>query len=88
MLPRTAAAMRERAPEAIEELATALGTETDWIEGRIETLGGGPRTLSGLGADRDDIDAAVDGIMARAELNFTPDPPDAAEIRGLIESAW
>ena len=88
MLPRTVGAMRDRAQEAIADLATALGTEPDWIEGRIETLGGGPRTLSGLGADRDNLDPAVDAIMARAELNFTPDPPDEDEVRALINSAW
>ena len=88
MLPRTIAAMRDRAPEAIEALAEALGTETDWIEGRIETLGGGPRRLSELGAERESIDAAVEGIIARPELNLTPDPPGTDEIRALIESAW
>ena len=28
------------------------------------------------------------GIMARPELQDTPDPPDEAEIRSLIEAAW
>ena len=88
MLPRTIGAMRVRAPEAIESLASALGSEPEWIEGRIETLGGGPRRLSELGAEREAIEAAVDGIMARAELALTPDPPDADEIRALIENAW
>ena len=88
MLPRTIGAMRERAPEPIEALAIALGTELDWIEGRIETLGGGPRRLSDLGADPDAIEVAIEGILARAELGLTPDPPEADEIRALIESAW
>ena len=88
MLPRTMAAMRGRAPEAIEALAEALGTEIERIEGRIETLGGGPRRLSELGADESAVDAAVEAMLARAELGFTPNPPDAAELRALIESAW
>ncbi|HEX2128990.1 MAG TPA: iron-containing alcohol dehydrogenase [Solirubrobacterales bacterium] len=88
MLPRTMGAMRARAPQAIEALAEALGTEIDWIEGRIETLGGGPRRLSELGADESGIDAAIEGMLARAELGFTPNPPDGAELRALIESAW
>ena len=88
MLPRTIGAMRGRAPEAIKELAEALGTEAGRIEGRIEALGGGPRRLSGLGAQESGIDAAVEAILARPELGFTPDPPDEEEIRALIESAW
>ena len=54
----------------------------------IEALGGGPRRLSELGADRERIDDAVKGMLARPELELTPDPPAAAEIRALIESAW
>jgi alcohol dehydrogenase class IV len=88
MLPRTMGAMRDRAPAAIEALAEALGTEIERIEGRIETLGGGPRRLSELGADEAGIDAVVEGMLARAELGFTPNAPDAAELRALIVSAW
>jgi alcohol dehydrogenase class IV len=51
-------------------------------------LGGGPRRLSELGADESGIDEAVDGMLARAELGFTPSPPAAAELRALVESAW
>jgi alcohol dehydrogenase class IV len=88
MLPRTMSAMRDRAPAAIEALAEALGTEIERIEGRIETLGGGPRRLSGLGADESGIGEAVEAMAARPELGFTPDPPDAGELRSLVESAW
>ena len=88
MLPRTIGAMRDRAPEAIGELAEALGTELERIEGRIEALGGGPRSLSALGADAAGVPAAIETILARPELGFTPDPPDGEEIRALIENAW
>ena len=88
MLPRTMGAMRDRAPKAIGDLAEALGTEVEWIEGRIETLGGGPRRLSDLGAQESDIDAAVEAMLVRAELGFTPSAPDRSELRALIESAW
>ncbi len=88
MLPRTMAAMRGRAADAIEALALALGCEAGRIEGRIEELGGGPRRLSELGARRDGIDAAVEAVLARPQLAFTPQPPDADEVRALIESAW
>jgi alcohol dehydrogenase class IV len=88
MLPRTMEAMRARASKQMTALARALGTKQDGLFGRIETLGGGPRRLAELGADPDRIDDAVKGILARKELAMTPDPPDAAEIRSLIESAF
>jgi alcohol dehydrogenase class IV len=88
MLPRTMEAMRERAPRAITALARALGTPRARIGKRIEALGGGRRRLSKLGAKREGIDPALDAILARPELERTPDPPDRDELRALIESAW
>ena len=88
MLPRTVAAMRGRAPAEVEALAAAIDTEPDRIEGRIEALGGGPRRLSEIGAGRDGIEAAIEEMLARPQLAFTPDPPGADELRELIESAW
>jgi alcohol dehydrogenase class IV len=90
MLPHTMAAMRERAPAAIGAFADALGTDPDGLPARIAELGGGSRRLGDLGADasRADLTAAIEGIMARGELAMTPDPPDAAEIRAIVESAW
>jgi alcohol dehydrogenase class IV len=88
MLPRTMQAMSARAPAAISALAKALGTPKKDLRTRIEQLSGGRRRLSELGADASNIDAAVEAILARAELQATPDPPDAAELRTLIESAW
>jgi alcohol dehydrogenase class IV len=88
MLPRTMEAMRPRASKQMTGLARALGTKQDGLADRLEALGGGPRRLGELGADRERIDDAVKGILARPELELTPDPPAAAEIRALIESAW
>jgi alcohol dehydrogenase class IV len=88
MLPHTLAAIRPRAPEAIGSLAAALGTEAERIETRVEELGGEPRRLSELDAERSGIDDVVEAILARPELGFTPEPPDGAEIRALIEAAW
>jgi alcohol dehydrogenase class IV len=88
MLPRTMEAMRDRAPEAIAELADAIGADTDGLGPRIEELGGGRRRLGELGADRDRLDAVLDAILARGELGMTPDPPDRDELRRLIETAW
>jgi len=88
LLPHTMRAMRSRAPEAIEALAAALGTTAGRIGSRITKLGGGKRRLRDLGADERRIEPALDGILARAELANTPDPPNRSELRRLIESAW
>jgi alcohol dehydrogenase class IV len=88
MLPRTMEAMRARASKQMTALARALQTKQDGLFHRIEALGGGPRRLAELGADPDRIGDAVKGILARQELAMTPDPPDAAQIRSLIESAF
>ncbi|HEX2468525.1 MAG TPA: iron-containing alcohol dehydrogenase [Solirubrobacterales bacterium] len=88
MLPRTMQAMSARAPKAISALARALGTPKKDLRKRIEQLAGGRRRLSELGADASGIDAAVETMLGRPELRLTPDPPDAAELRTLIESAW
>jgi alcohol dehydrogenase class IV len=88
MLPRTLEAMRGRSPAAITALAKALGTPKSRIGERIEELGGGRRRLSKLGAKKAGVKEAVKGILDRPELQMTPRPPDADELRALIESAW
>ena len=88
LLPRTMEAMLDRAPDALAALAGAIGTVPERIGERIEELAGGRRRLSELGADRSRIDAALDAMLARADLQMTPDPPDRAGLRELIESAW
>jgi alcohol dehydrogenase class IV len=87
ILPHAMAFMRERAPEQIGALAEALGADPDSLPERIARLGHPPR-LGDLGADRERLDEALDGIEARAELGFTPDPPDREQLRAIVESAW
>ena len=88
MLPLTMEAMRSRAPEAIASLARALGADAAQIGKRIEALGGGPRKLSDLGADRGRRRRALDEILSRPELRNTPDAPGRQELDGLLEAAW
>ena len=88
MLPRTMDAMRSRAPDAIESLAAALGTDAAGIRQRIESLGGGPPKLSDLGADRGRLRRALDAILSRPELANTPDPPGRQELDELLQAAW
>ena len=87
MLPRTMEAMRDRAPDAIAELATAIGTAPERIGARIEQLGGGPRRLADLGADPSRIEDALDAILERPELQWIADPPDRSQLEALIEAA-
>lgn len=88
MLPRTMTATRSRFPAALDALAEALGVGGDGLASRLEQLGGGPRRLSELGADRVRVEAVVDAVRARVANGPMPDPPDRDELRGLIEAAW
>jgi alcohol dehydrogenase class IV len=88
ILPLTMDAMRARAPAAIESLAGALGADPKRIRERIEALGGGPRRLSDLGAERRRLRRALDAIISRAELQNTPEPPGREELEHLLEAAW
>jgi alcohol dehydrogenase class IV len=88
LLPVTMDAMRERAPEQIEALATALGTGPAQIRGRIAELAG-HRTLGELGADRERIDEVVDAALERPELfQMTPGELERADLVAILEAAW
>jgi alcohol dehydrogenase class IV len=88
ILPRAMAFMAPRAPVEIAALAAAIGTDPDRVEERILGLGGNPPGLGSVGADRERLGEAVDAILARPELAFTPSPPGREELTELIERAW
>jgi alcohol dehydrogenase class IV len=88
ILPRAMATMASRAPEEVGALAAAIGTDAEEIEARILALGGEQPGLGEAGADVERIDEAVEAILARPELGYAPDPPDAAALRQMIERAW
>jgi alcohol dehydrogenase class IV len=88
ILPRAMSFMAPRAPEQLAALAEAIGTDSARIEDRIVELGGDPAGLGALGADRETLDRAVEAMLQRAELAFTPQPPTAGELRELVERAW
>jgi alcohol dehydrogenase class IV len=88
LLPETIAAMRDRAPEQIEALAAALGTDPDRIGDRIRELGG-DRRLGELGADEDRIEEVVEAAAARPELfRMTPGELDRADLEAILRAAW
>jgi alcohol dehydrogenase class IV len=88
ILPRAMAFMVPRAPDALQPLATALGTQPSDIESRILELGGNPPGLGAQGADRSKLPEALDSMLLRPELAFTPEPPTRDELEALIEAAW
>ena len=89
LLPRTMAAMRERAPEAIEALAAALGTDpAEGLPKRLQALGGGRPPAAGAGRRPGRESSRAIAILSRPELAGTPDPPDRAELEALVEGAW
>jgi maleylacetate reductase len=88
ILPRAMAFMAPRAPDGLEPLATALGTTPESIEPRILGLAGDPPGLGQLGADQTKLPQAIDSMLLRPELAFTPEPPTRDELTQLIESAW
>jgi len=87
-LPRAMSFMVPRAPDSLEPLATALGTTPANIESRILDLGGNPPGLGDLGGDSNKLPEAVEAMLMRPELAFTPEPPTADELRDLVERAW
>ena len=88
ILPRALALLVARAPDRLADLAAAIATDPEDVEARVLELGGNPPGLGALGADRAQLDSALDSMIARPELAFTPEPPDRAELEQLIESAW
>jgi alcohol dehydrogenase class IV len=88
ILPRAMSFMAPRAPDGLEPLATAIGTSPDRIEARILELGGDPPGLGDQGADHNKLPEAIDAMLLRPELAFTPEPPTRAELERLIEAAW
>jgi maleylacetate reductase len=88
LLPHTMEAIRERAPEQIEALARALGTQPERLAERIAELGGG-RSLGELGAKRERFDEVLDGAMARADLaHQTPGEVRRSDLAAILEAAW
>jgi alcohol dehydrogenase class IV len=88
LLPHTMEAMRARAPEQMDALASALGTDGADLEERIADLAG-HRRLRELGADRERIDEVVDVAMARPELeHMTPGEVSRADLVGILDAAW
>jgi alcohol dehydrogenase class IV len=88
ILPRAMSFMTPRAPDGLEPLATALGTDPASMETRLLELGGNPPGLGALGADQTKLSEALDAMLLRPELAFTPEPPTRDDLEQLIDNAW
>lgn len=88
ILPRAMSFMAPRAPDGLEPLATAIGTTPDDIEPRLLELGGNPPGLGAQGADPDKLPEALDAMLLRPELAFTPEPPTRSDLEALTGAAW
>lgn len=88
ILPRAMAFMAPRAPDGLEPLATALRTTPPEIEERILNLGGNPPGLGDLGGDSNKLPEALEAMLMRPELAFTPEPPTLSDLEALVEAAW
>jgi alcohol dehydrogenase class IV len=88
ILPRSLACMAPRVPDRLSSLAEALATDPEDIEARVLQLGGDPAGLGALGADRSKLDQALESMLLRPELAFTPEPPTRSDLEELIDRAW
>ena len=83
VLPHSLAAMAPREPEAIADLAAALGTDPDGLTARVSALAGGAR----LGLDEADLPAAADAALERSELGALSPPPGRDELVEILRRA-
>jgi alcohol dehydrogenase class IV len=89
ILPRSLDFLAGRDRDPFADLAVALRTDLDDLEARVLELGGGPPGLGGVGADSSKLDEALDAMLSRPELAFTPgQPPSREELAELVERAW
>jgi len=84
LLPHTMAVMVERAPQAMAELAAAVGVTVGSLPQRLDELGGGIR----LTLEPSQREAVVERTLARPDLAGTPGPPvTAVDLAALLDAA-
>jgi alcohol dehydrogenase class IV len=84
VLPVTITVMLQRAPEAMADLATALGVSAGDLAVRVDELGGHAR----IDIDTPAREAVADAALRRPELADTPGPEvTRAELLGMLAMA-
>ena len=92
MLQHSVRLMVDRATHEIGRLARALGVGGEGAPAapdlvRELSARAGVTNLRDLGVSADSIPAIVQAVSPRPELQNTPRPPDAGELRALVEAA-
>ena len=89
ILPRAMAFMAPRAPERDRRPGRRDRHRPRPRSRSASSSSAATRPGSGtVGADRERLEEAVDAILERPELGFTPSPPSREELTALIERAW
>jgi alcohol dehydrogenase class IV len=88
ILPRAMSFIAPRVPDNLQPLATAIGTDPNGLEARLIALGGNPPSLGDQGLDSAKLPQAIESMLMRPELAFTPEPPTRTDLEALIEAAW
>jgi alcohol dehydrogenase class IV len=87
MLPHTALALRERAPEAFAALDGAAGRPVEELAERVAALAEA-RRLRDIGVAEEALPGLAGAASARRELELTPPAATEAELLELYRSAW
>jgi alcohol dehydrogenase class IV len=89
ILPRAIAFLAPRAPTAFAELAAAIGTQPDALEPRLLALAGNPPGLGALGADKAELEEAIEAMLRRPELASVPGSSlTKGDLAELLAKAW
>jgi maleylacetate reductase len=86
VLPHALEAMGAREPEAVAELAAALGVELGGLAERVAALAGSAR-LAGQGVGEQDLPRVADAALERPELATLSPPPDRDELIAILRRA-
>ena len=87
MLPHTARALRERAPEALAALDEAAAMPVEDLAGRLAVLAEAER-LRDIGVAEDALPGLARAAAARRELELTPPAPGEPQLLALYREAW
>jgi alcohol dehydrogenase class IV len=87
LLPHTTAALRRRAPQALQQLDAAIGEPAEAVAARFAQLAGTTH-LRELGVTEEQLAGCAAAAAQRPELDLTPPRADAAELQAIYEAAW
>ena len=87
MLQVTTPALRERAPQALAALDTAIGEPAEALASRFARLAGAT-TLRVIGVAQEALERCADEAAGRGELDLTPPRAGRDELLGYYQAAW